>query len=143
MNKCFEVMTRNPVCCVPADELETVARHMQLEDIGSLPVVDSYETRRLIGIITDRDLALRVIAAGRDYHTMRVKDVMTPEPVTCHPMDDLDAALEAMAQHQLRRVPIVESNGQIVGIIAQADVATRLHNAPKTAEVIEGISQPN
>jgi CBS domain-containing protein len=141
--KCFEVMTKNPVCCLATDDLETVARHMQLEDIGSLPVVDSYEDRRLIGIITDRDMALRVLASGRDPRWVRVNDVMTPEPVTCHPMDDLDTALEVMAQYQLRRIPIVEDSGQIVGIIAQADVATRLHNAPKTAEVIEGISQPS
>jgi CBS domain-containing protein len=143
MNYCQEIMTENPVCCLANDKVYSVAQRMQTEDVGALPVVESHETRKLIGIVTDRDLAVRVVAASRDATNTPVGDVMTPDPVVCHPLDDLTTMLENMASHQIRRIPVVDEAGQVVGIIAQADIATRLNNHDKTGQVIEEISQPD
>lgn len=118
MNKCHEVMTRNPVCCLASDNVETAAQSMRTEDIGALPVVENHQTRKLIGIVTDRDLALRVVGQGRETKSTMVREVMTPNPLTCRPSDDLDTALQIMAQQQVRQVPIVDNDGKVVGIIA-------------------------
>jgi CBS domain-containing protein len=96
-----------------------------------------------VGIITDRDLALHVVAEGRDANSTNVQDVMTREPFTCHPDEDLQSALNAMQLYQVRRIPIVDRSGQLVGIIAQADMATRGAEREKTAETIEEISKPS
>jgi CBS domain-containing protein len=115
---------------------------MANEDVGSVPIVDSHQSKKLTGIVTDRDLTLKVVAAGRDTRSTRVEDVMTRNPMTCRPQDDLQSALDTMAQMQVRRIPVVDNNGMIVGIIAQADVATRVEDPRKTAQVVEEISQP-
>jgi CBS domain-containing protein len=135
-------MTQILCAALQHNNVEMAAQSMRAEDVGALPVVDGHQTRKLIGIVTDRDLAMRVVGQGRDAKSTMVREVMTPNPMTCRPSDDLDAALEIMAQRQVRRVPIVNNDGQVVGIIAQADVATRLHNPPKTAAVVAEISQP-
>ena len=95
------------------------------------------------GIVTDRDLALTIVAERRDPQTKNVEDVMTHNVVTCRADDDLQKALAAMAKHQLRRIPVVDNDYGIVGIIAQADVATRVDQPEKTAEVVKEISQAN
>lgn len=143
MVKCREVMTENPVCCLTDDSVEQIAQWMQTEDIGSVPVVDNYQARRVIGIVSDRDLALRVLGAKREAKDTLVGDVMTPNPVTCDPSDDLEAVMDVMSQHQVRRIPVVSDNGQLVGIISQADLATRLRDPHKAADVLQEISQPN
>jgi CBS domain-containing protein len=104
-------------------------------------VVDNEQSRTLVGIVTDRDLVLKVIAEGRDPKTTRVGEVMSKKLITCRADDDVDVAMQAMAQYQLRRVPVVEGNLMLVGIIAQADVATRVNEPEKTAEVVKEISQ--
>jgi CBS domain-containing protein len=104
--------------------------------------VNNSTTRKVIGIVTDRDLALRVVGQGRDIEATTVGHVMTPNPWAARSSDDVEDVLEIMAQHQVRRVPIIVDDGQLVGIIAQADVATRLHSPPKTAAVVAEISQP-
>jgi CBS domain-containing protein len=143
MNKCHEIMTQNPVCCLADDAVERIAQWMQTEDIGAVLVVSDYQTRKVTGIVTDRDLAMRVIAARRSLHATRVGDVMSPDPVTCQAGDDVTDAMQKMAQQQVRRIPIVSSRRELVGIISQADIATRLHDPQKTAGVVQQISQPN
>lgn len=143
MVKCQEIMTENPVCCLANDMVEGIAQWMRTEDIGAVLVVDSYQSRKLIGIVTDRDLALRVIGARRNPNDTRIGDVMTLNLITCQPTDDLEVALEAMAHHQIRRIPTVDRHGQLLGIISQADLATRLHDPQKAANVLQEISQPN
>lgn len=142
MLKCSVVMTKDPVCCVPNDPVSEAARIMKEENVGSVPVVESKETNRLVGIVTDRDLALQVVANRCDSKSTRVADVMTSEVVTCRPDDDLQKALDLMAQHQLRRIPVVDDNSQVVGIISQADIATRIDEPGETAETVKAISQP-
>ena len=141
MKKCNEVMTNNPVCCLPSDSVAKAAGLMKSKDIGSIPVIENEQTKKLVGMVTDRDLALKVVAEGRDPKTTKVEAVMTHNVVTCRADDDLQKALDAMADHQLRRIPVVNNDNKIVGIIAQADVATRVDQPEKTAEMVKEISQ--
>ena len=143
MKKCNEVMTKNPVCCLPDDLVAKAAQLMQSENIGSIPVIENEQTQKLVGIVTDRDLALKIVAKGHDAKSTKVEAVMTRQVVTCRAGDDLQKALDAMAEHQLRRIPIVDPNDRIVGIIAQADVATRVNQPEKTATMVKEISQSN
>jgi len=141
MKKCHEVMTKNPACCLQNDTVSKAAELMKSENVGSIPVIENEQTRKLIGIVTDRDLTLKIVAEGRDAKSTKVDEVMTHKVVTCRTEDDLQKALDAMAEHQLRRIPIVDANNRVVGIIAQADVATRVDQPEKTAEMVKEISQ--
>ena len=142
MKKCKDVMTHNPVCCLPTDTVSKAAQLMKREDVGSIPVIENEETMKLIGIVTDRDLALQVVAPERDARSTQVADVMTYAVVTCRASDDVQKALDTMAQHQLRRMPVIDADHRIVGIISQADVATRVEKSEEVAEMVKEISQP-
>jgi CBS domain-containing protein len=142
MKTCNDVMTQNPVYCLPGDMVIKAAELMKTGNIGSVLVVEDEQTRKLMGIVTDRDLALKVVAEGRDAASTKVEAVMTQDVVTCHAEDDLQKALDAMTAHQLRRIPIVDGDKKILGIIAQADVAIRADLPEKTAEMVKEISQP-
>ncbi|HUE97735.1 MAG TPA: CBS domain-containing protein [Anaerolineales bacterium] len=141
MMKCSEVMTKDPVCCLPSDSVAKAAELMKSENIGSIPVIENEQSQTLVGIVTDRDLALTIVAEGRDAKTTPVESVMTRKLVTCLADDDLQKALGAMAEHQLRRIPVVDNDKKILGIIAQADVATRTDQPEKTGEMVKEISQ--
>jgi CBS domain-containing protein len=136
-------MTQNPVYCLPNDVALNAAELMKNGNIGSILVVEDEQTRKLVGIVTDRDLALKIVAEGLDARTTKVEAVMTREVVTCRADDDLQMALDAMAEHQLRRIPVVDGDNKILGIIAQADVATRVDQPKITAEMVKEISQAN
>ena len=138
---CREVMTDNPVCCLPSDTVGQAARIMRREDVGPVPVVNDDQHKQLIGIVTDRDLALKVVAESRDPNHTMVSDVMTSTIIACRETDDASTAIKAMEEHQIRRIPVVDEEGKIVGIISQADVATRIREPKKIAEVIHEISQ--
>lgn len=142
MKKCNEVMTKNPVYCLPGDAVIKAAELMKSENIGPILVIENEQTQKLVGIVTDRDLALKIVAEGRDARSTKVGLVMTREVETCHAEDDLQKALDAMSEHQLRRIPVVDNNNKILGIISQADVATRVNQPEKTAEMVKEISQP-
>ena len=114
---------------------------MKSKDIGSVPIVENEQTKKLVGIVTDRDLALKIVAQGRAPRTIKAEDVMTRDVVTCQAGDKLRRALDAMSEHQLRRIPVVDNNNAIVGIIAQADIATRFDKPERTAELVKDISQ--
>ena len=141
MTTCSDVMTRNPACAHPEDTVANVARLMKEKDIGPVPIVQDKISRKLLGIVTDRDLALKVVAAGRDPNTTTVRDVMTTDVVTCREDDKIEKALGAMSKNQLRRVLVVDKDNMLVGIIAQADVATRMDEPEKTGEVVKEISE--
>jgi CBS domain-containing protein len=134
-------MTKNPVYCLPDDVVADAAKLMKSGNVGSIPVIENQQTHRLVGIVTDRDLALKVVAEAHDAKTTRVEAVMTRNVVTCRAEEDVQKALDAMAQHQLRRIPVVDAENKVIGIIAQADVATRVDQPDKTAQVVKGISQ--
>jgi CBS domain-containing protein len=142
MKKAQEIMTQNPACCVPGNSIVDAAKLMKSEDVGPVPVIENEQNKKLVGILTDRDIVIKVIAENRAPMSTKIEDVMTPNPVTCFPDDDLDDVLEAMEQNQIRRIPVVDHNNYLVGIIAQADVANRLDKTKKTGEVVEQISKP-
>jgi CBS domain-containing protein len=114
---------------------------METEDIGPILIVENKQNNKLVGIVTDRDLALKVVGESRDPQNTKVEDVMSRDVVTCHADDNVEKAMDAMEEHQLRRIPVVDVNNVLVGIISQADVATRVNEPEKTAEVVREISK--
>lgn len=133
-----DTMTAEPRSVDSSQPIVEAARLMRDEDVGSLPVVDD---GRLSGMITDRDIAVRVVAEGRTPEATTVGETFSRDPVTVEPDHDLDEALLLMARHQVRRLPVVEA-GRLVGILAQADVALG-EKEKKTGEVVEAISEPS
>jgi CBS domain-containing protein len=132
-----DVMTSNP-CAIDADKpVAYAAKMMRDEDVGLAPIV---EGERLVATLTDRDIAIRVVAEGRDPEATPVRDVASTDLVTVDPQQDLDEAVRLMAQHQVRRIPVVEEDGRLVGVVAQADVARQADDR-QTGEVVERISQ--
>jgi CBS domain-containing protein len=113
------------------------AKMMRDEDVGMIPIADG---DRLSGTITDRDIAIRVVAEGKDTSSTNVIDVASRELVTIDPQQDLDEALRLMAKHQIRRLPVCEEDGRLIGIVAQADIAEHA-SASKTGQLVEGISK--
>jgi CBS domain-containing protein len=138
---CSEVMTPAPVTCRPGDPIVDAARLMRSYDVGSLPVVKDDESQMLVGVITDRDVAIRVVAEGRDVADTTVADVMSAEVVTCKTTDLYQEALQTMGANQLRRMPVIDEQRRVVGIIAQADVATRIAQPTTTGALVEAISK--
>ena len=136
--KISEVMTQRPRAVTAQTTVREAARLMDEEDVGSLPVVD--EGERLIGIVTDRDVAVRVVGRGLDSDKTAVGDVDSTDIAVLTPDHDLDDALRLMAKEQVRRVPIVVRENQLVGILAQADVA-HAGKEKATGEVVEAISR--
>jgi CBS domain-containing protein len=115
---------------------------MREHDVGSLPVVESRSTERLVGIVTDRDLVTKVVADNRPVDKATVRDAMTPDPATCREDEDVERAVSLMAERQVRRMPVVDGAGRLRGIIAQADIATRINRDQQTGELVEAISEP-
>lgn len=138
---CAEVMTPSPTCCHPEHTAVEAAELMQREDVGLVPVVSDSNTK-LIGVLTDRDIVLKVVAAGRDPRGTAVSEVMTSDLITCLPQESVESVMELMATRQVRRIPIVDKDGAIVGIVSQADIATRLANPEETGQVVQAISEP-
>lgn len=137
--KAKDVMTKSPRVVTADASVQEAARLMKSEDTGVLPVVESHGAKRLVGVITDRDIALRVVAEGRSSATVR--DAMSTGVRTCKEGDDLKSVMKVMADEQVRRVPIVDDRGDLVGIVSQADIV--LEGDDKRAEeTIEQISQP-
>jgi CBS domain-containing protein len=132
-----DIMTSNPSTIEPNKTVVDAARIMKQEDAGVVPVT---ENGRLTGMVTDRDIAIRVVAAGKDPQSTAVHEVASKNLVTLDPEQDLDEALRLMAQHQVRRLPVVEEDGRLVGVVAQADVA-RVGDDTKTGQVVQEISE--
>lgn len=137
---CSEIMTKDPECCLPSDSVMKAAQLMKSEDVGPIPIVDDKDGKKLAGIVTDRDLAIKVVAEARDPKTTVIEEVMSEGLVTCRESDDVQTVLKLMQDNQIRRIPVVDKKDQLVGIIAQADVATRLGQTGATGEVVEQIS---
>jgi CBS domain-containing protein len=132
-----ELMTSNPRTIGQDETVVQAAKMMRDEDVGLAPIVDG---DRLVGTVTDRDIAIRVVAEGKDPGSTKAIEIASRELVTIDPQQDLDEALRLMARHQVRRLPVVEEDGKLVGVVAQADVAEHAPGA-KTGEVVEQISR--
>jgi len=132
-----DVMTSNP-CSIDAEKsVAYAAKMMREEDVGLAPIV---EGDKLIGMLTDRDIAIRVVAEGSNPEQVKVADVASKQVVTIDPQQDLDTALRIMAKHQVRRLPVVEEDGKLVGVVAQADIA-REGDDMQTGKLVEEISK--
>jgi CBS domain-containing protein len=132
-----EAMTKPPKSVESSTSVVDAARMMEAENVGSVPVV---EGGQLVGMITDRDIAVRVVGGGKDPQSTPVGEIASRELVTVDPQQDLDEALRLMAQHQVRRLPVVEEDGRLVGILAQADVA-REGDDRATGQMVQQISE--
>ena len=132
-----DAMTENPRSIGASASVVEAARLMRDEHIGSLPITDDEE---LVGMITDRDITTRVVAEAADPKMTSVGDVVSRDLISVEPDEDLEEAVQLMASHQVRRLPVVE-NGRLVGIVAQADIA--LKDNDKTAQLVEAISEPS
>ncbi len=132
-----EAMTPNPRSIAPSATVADAARLMRTEDVGSLPIV---QDGRLIGMATDRDIAMRVVAEGKDPQMTTVGEIASGDLVTVQPEESLDEALRLMARHQVRRLPVVEQD-RLIGIVAVADVAFEAES-DRAAEVVQQVSQP-
>ena len=137
MTQIRDVMTSNPKTCSSNASITEAAKAMSKQDVGPIPVVDE---DRLVGLLTDRDIVVRGIADGSDPHVIKAGDIASRDIVTVRPDDDLDEVLRLMAQHQVRRLPVVE-DGRLVGVVAQADVAQEAKEKD-VGHLVEEISKP-
>lgn len=134
-----EIMTANPTFCTTDTGLQEVARMMVDCDCGAIPVVESMESRKPIGIVTDRDIVTRLIATGRNPLEARAADAMTKNTVTINADANVSDAVNRMEYHQIRRILVVDNDGRCVGILAQADVA--LHAEHEVNELVSEVSE--
>jgi CBS domain-containing protein len=132
-----DIMTPNPRSVESSASVVEAARIMRDEDVGIVPVV---EGDRLVGTVTDRDIAIRVVAEGRNPEPTTAGEIASRELVTIDPQQDLDEALRLMARHQVRRLPVVEEDGKLVGVVAQADIAKHASDE-QTGDLVEDISK--
>ncbi|HYG65625.1 MAG TPA: CBS domain-containing protein [Thermoanaerobaculia bacterium] len=138
-----DIMSSDPACVTPVATAQEAAGLMETHDVGSLPVVESESSKRLLGIVTDRDLALRVLGRGESGNTP-VSEVMSKDLHCARQEDDLDKVERLMAEHQVRRIPVLDEQDRLVGMIAQADLARerRAVGDKDFAKVVEQISEP-
>jgi len=140
--KAQDIMAKNPTTVTPDTPVREAARLMKDEDVGVLPVVESSGSKRLVGLVTDRDIAIRVVAEGRDAVQSRVQDAMSADLKTCKADDDLDEVMDVMSREQVRRIPIVDNRGALVGIVSQADIVREAKSDKKAERTVERISEP-
>ena len=132
-----DVMTKDAHALDGGASVIEAARLMRDEDAGIVPVV---EGEKLVGTVTDRDIAVRVVAEGKSPESVTVGEIASRELVTIDPQQELSEALRLMARHQVRRLPVVEEDGKLVGIVAQADIARNASDA-QTGDLVEDISK--
>jgi CBS domain-containing protein len=137
--KVADVMTTRPHCATPESSLEEIAKIMEIEDVGSVPLVDSQD--HLVGVVTDRDIVIRAIAKGKDTRGMPAGAAASRELVSVNPDQSLDEALELMAHYKVRRLPVVGEDDRLIGIVAQADIAIEAKEK-KAGQVVEEVSKP-
>jgi CBS domain-containing protein len=136
-----EIMSKNPVCCLPDSEVREAAEMMVEFDCGSIPVVENSETLKpLLGVVTDRDIVCRLIAAGKDPLQAHVKDCMTSPAVTIHPEDSIEKCARIMEDNQIRRIPVIDDTGAVAGIVTQAHIAKNVSRS-EAGEFLQSVSR--
>lgn len=139
--KVQDIMTGEPRSLTPQSTAREAAQLMKEINAGVIPVVESGASKKLVGVVTDRDIAIRLVAEGKDADC-RVSELMTAGNLaTCTPADDVDRVMETMSREQVRRIPIVDERGSLVGIVAQADIVRKADHE-KAEQTVENISQP-
>ena len=142
MKQAKDIMSANPACCTPEHDVQQAAEMMVKHDCGEIPVVESGENTKPIGVITDRDITCRVVAMGKSPKQTRVRDAMSSPPVTVTPETSIEECCRVMEENQIRRVPVVDQSGSCCGIVSQADIANAAPTK-QTAEVVKQVSQPS
>jgi CBS domain-containing protein len=137
--KVADVMTTRPRCATPETSLEEIAKIMEMEDVGSVPLIDSQD--HLVGVVTDRDIVIRAIAKGKETRGMPAGAAASRELITVNPDQSVDEALELMAHYKVRRLPVVAEDDRLIGVVAQADVALGVKEK-KAGQVVEEVSRP-
>ncbi|HEX7158387.1 MAG TPA: CBS domain-containing protein [Edaphobacter sp.] len=140
--KVREAMTSNPVCCVPGDTAQSAAKMMCEHSVGSMPVVTDQQSRKLAGIITDRDLCCSIVAQGLDPKSTTIQKYMHHNPVACRDGENLNGCEQAMQKHQIRRIPVVDAEGRVIGIVSQADLALK-EKPDKVSKTVAAVSRPH
>ena len=139
--KIRELMTPDPVCCTPEDSAQKVAKILRDQDIGSVPVVMDQSSRKLLGMITDRDLCCSIVAEGLDPANTKIDRLFSLNPVTCREGENINNCEQLMQEHQIRRIPIVDGEERCIGIVTQADLALK-ESAEKVSKTVAEISKP-
>lgn len=140
--KVQDIMTKDPSCVTADATVREAAQVMGREDVGIVPVVDGQSDKHLVGVVTDRDIAIRCVAEGKDG-TCRVRDVMsTHDLATCNQNDEVDNVMSAMSLEKVRRIPIVDERGSLVGIVSQADLALKARRGDQTEQTLRSVSEP-
>lgn len=141
--KIKHVMTKDPACCVPSDTAQRAAKIMRDEKAGIVPVIENEQSRTLVGVVTDRDLCMNIVAEGRDPRTTQVHESMTTTVVSCSPQDAVDKATDLMRENQIRRIAVVDEQRRLVGIVSMADVVGRANvKTTQTHETLKTVSAP-
>ena len=141
--KVKHVMTKDPTCCVASDKAPRAASIMRDENVGSVPVIENEQSQRIVGIVTDRDLCMNIIAEGRDPNSVSIEACMTVPVVSCTTADSVQKATELMRENQIRRIPVVDEAGRLAGIVAMADIVARGElKATETHETLGKVSAP-
>jgi len=139
--KCKDIMTSNPSYCSPEDISVKAAQIMRDEDVGIVPICE--EGKKLVGVVTDRDICLMVVAEERHPREVKVEECMSEDLITCMPEDDVQKAADLMKEYQVRRIPVVDDQGRILGMIAQADIALKVGKPEEVTETVQEISKPS
>jgi CBS domain-containing protein len=139
--KVKDIMTKDPAVCTPDTMLPEVARMMADRDCGQIPVIESGASPRPVGVVTDRDIIIRAVARGINPLDMTARDVMTSPAVTVTPDDKVEDLADTLSNKRVRRVPVVDDDGELFGMVSQADIA---QHAPDklTGRVVRTVSEP-
>lgn len=140
MEKLERFMTRDPICCTPQNTLQEVAHMMVDYDCGEIPVVDSLQDKRILGVITDRDICCRTVGKGLNPLDMRAEEIMTSPAVTVMEDTTLERCAELMEEKQIRRIPVVDGYKRVIGIVSLADLARK--QSAVIPEVMRDVSRP-
>jgi CBS domain-containing protein len=139
-----DVMTAEPICCVPSDTAMRTACVMKDRNTGLVPIVENDRSRRVVGVVTDRDLCLAVVAEGQYPNSVELQSCMTTTVIACAPDDPVQAALEQMRENQVRRIIVVDQQGDIHGVVSLADIVRSGGATPdEILETLKGVSEPS
>ena len=139
--KVRELMTKNPACATPDMPLSKVAKLMVDENVGAIPVIENKDSHRVVGVVTDRDIAVRAVAREKNPLLMVAMDIMSADVVTVKADDDVQDVARLMEKNQIRRIPVLDEKGEVCGIVAQADIALKTSDRT-TADVVQSVSKP-
>lgn len=131
-----EIMRHDPVVCFPEDTAQAAASSMREQGTGILPVVRSNSGGKLLGVVTDRDICMRVVAEGRDPRTVKISECMSSSPVCCGPRDDIQFAMLLMREHQVRRIPVVDSDHRVGGMLSFSNLVNSACSAETLVETL-------